>query len=223
MLREINNESKRDAITALVVGVALTILAIQIDKYLTFTPFHLIFQTFQWQVGPRDIAHMIGLAGFTVTLWYFLRSFTSRLLIVLNIMMAVSAAFSVSLDSAENDWLYKIAGISAYELAGNILPIFLLACVLLGLAAWKTPRLLGPRSALIFSCLTLVVATAIWEFYVQPFDNVYGAAPRGWIEKAQVVCDLVGIFIGYLIVKTIRTPIAQVQPSVAGQKNSHEE
>jgi hypothetical protein len=195
----------REEIIALAIGLALMIFAVQLDKHVTFTPFHLLANSREWQVGPRDIAHLFGMAGFTVAVWYFLRSFTNWFLILFNTVITVAVVSLLSLERGEHDWLYEIAGVSAYSLVADVLPYFILVCILLGLAAWKTPRLLGQVPTLWFSCLALIITTAVWELYVQPFDNVYGDKPRGWVEKAQVCCDLVGIFVGYLIVQAIRT------------------
>ncbi|MFW0757730.1 hypothetical protein ACN1C3_23875 [Pseudomonas sp. H11T01] len=193
----------RRQLLALVMGVALLILAITLNRALTFTPFHLIGLSREWWVGPREIAHMIGLTGFTVAAWYFISSFASRRLIATNIAITVAVVVGLASSWPEDGWLYDVFGVTTFELAVSLSPIYLGAWALFGLIAWKTPSLLRPKPALMSSCLVLVMTTALWELYIQPFDNVYGGPPRGWIEMAQVLCDLVGILFGALIVQRI--------------------
>ena len=189
----------RREIFALVLGAVLLLLSIRLNSSLDFTPVYLVGQRREWEIGPREIAHLVGLAGFTVMVWYLISSFASKRLIALNLALTVCVGAGLALTWPEYDLLYDLLGLNTLEIA-RMSPIYVAAWMLLLLVAWKTPNLLFPVPALLSACGVLVATTAFWELYVQPFDNVYGKPPRGGIEMGQVVFDLVGVLIGALIV-----------------------
>lgn len=190
----------RREILALVLGMALLLLSIKLNRSLEFTPFYLIGQRREWEVGPRELAHLIGLAGFTVMVWYFIRSFAYKRLVAINLAMMVSVAVAAAITWPEHDLLFDLLGLNALAVALKLMPILLSGWIWCTFMAWKTPNLVKPLPALVSSCLVIVATTALWEFYVQPFDNVYGGPPRGWIEMGQVVFDFIGVLIGALLV-----------------------
>jgi hypothetical protein len=190
----------RQELLALVLGMALLLLSIKLNKALDFTPFYLIGNRREWEIGSREIAHLVGLAGFTVMVWYFIRSFAYKRLVAINLAMMVSVAVAAALAWPEHDLLFDLLGVNALEVAFKLMPILLSGWIWCAFIAWKTPNLVKPLPALVSSSLVLVATIALWEFYVQPFDNVYGGPPRGWIEKGQVVFDFVGVLVGALIV-----------------------
>lgn len=190
----------RRELLAMLLGMALLLLSIKLNWALDFTPFYLIGQRREWEVGPREIAHLIGLSGFTVMVWYFIRSFAYKRLVAINLAMMASIAVAAVLAWPEHDLLFDLLGVNGLEVAFKLVPILMSGWIWCGFMAWKTPNLVKPLPALVSSSLVVVATIAFWEFYVQPFDNVYGGPPRGWIEIAQVIFDVVGVLIGALIV-----------------------
>jgi hypothetical protein len=184
---------------ALVLGMGLVLLSIRLDKSLHFAPIYLIGQQREWMVGPREIAHVVGVAGLTVAVWYFIRSFAFKRLIALN--LALTAFLAVVLVQAwpEHDYLYDYLRITGLQFFFDS-PIIVAAWVFCGFFAWKFPEMFRPLPPLVAACGILIATTAVHEFYAQPFVTVYGEPPRGWVEVVQVGCDLVGILIGALIV-----------------------
>lgn len=185
---------------ALVIGVVLVVFAVYLDKNWNFDEFHLVWHSREWLVGAREINHMIGLTGFTISLWYFITSFSSKLLIVINLLITLTIALAIAFIRPEENWFFDFSGVSREELWSTIMPIYIFLCMMLGLAAWKTPNFLRPVPVLVISCGGLIFATLVWECYVQPFNNVYGRDPRGWIEFSQVLFDLLGIGAAALII-----------------------
>ncbi|CAD0264225.1 membrane hypothetical protein [Pseudomonas veronii] len=185
----------RCEIQALLVGVALLLLSLYVDKSLTLAPFYLVGQSQEWLVGRREIAHLIGLAGLTVSAWYFLRSFNFKYLVLTNIAVAAVLIGVLAWKRPDHDWAYDLLGVTPLELAFNS-PIYLGVGVFCGFLAWKTPTLTQPTPALICACLALVVNSVFWELYVQPFHNANDHPARGWVEIAQFLCDVLGITLG---------------------------
>lgn len=190
----------RHKLLALVIGVALVMLAVYLDKHWAFNSFYLIGHMREWMVGAREINHMIGLFGLALALWYFIISFSSRRLVATNLVITLVGAVVIMLTNAENNWLFNVFGISRSGLLCDLSPIYIGMWVLLGLVVWRTPNVLRPVPALVGSCGALVLTTVVWECYVQPFNNVYQKDPRGWIEWSQVFFDLGGIGAAALII-----------------------
>ncbi|MBU4633478.1 hypothetical protein [Pseudomonas chlororaphis] len=181
-------------------GVTLIMLAIKLNRFLTFDPIYLVGQRREWLVGPREIAHLIGIAGCTVGGWYFISSFASKLLICWNLALTVAFVVGVASMGPESQWLYDAFGITPLELYVNLSTIYLGAWIWLALTAWAVPNMLRFRPALIISCIFMVVTIGLWELYTQPFVHVYDGPARGWIQASQVACDLLGVLVGALLV-----------------------
>ncbi|MNR49602.1 hypothetical protein D3C85_1690000 [compost metagenome] len=61
-----------------------------------------------------------------------------------------------------------------------------------------------PAPALVIAVVGSILMSLIWEGVTQNLSNVYDGPARGFIQGAQITCDMIGITLGALVVAYIQ-------------------
>lgn len=187
----------------LALGAALIIFATWFSTYVKFEP--IVFSGDQWAFGPREVAHLFGFMGCVLTVWFCGNSFdTSSTMLVSLSMGAIGIGLVVFAIFAPKE-IKALFNSKAVEAFLYVLLYYLLGCW----SAWciriQSHWVFQPRRILIISSLFLALISVGWEVYTQPFDNVYLKASRDYVQFSQILCDFVGIAVGFSLVNlTIR-------------------
>lgn len=182
-------------------GAALIISASWFSSYVVFAP--IILSGDEWSFGSREVAHLFGFMGCVLAIWFCGNSFATRSTLFVSLLMGVLGMGMVVL------YRYaprEIKGLIGPHAAKTFIELLYYYCV-----AWLSGCLLRkqtlwpfqPRRVLIITALVLMLISIGWEIYTQPFEHVYHKAPRGYVQFAQVLCDFVGIAIGFGVVNSV--------------------
>lgn len=207
-------------LVAFVLGGGLLLAALYLDKHYRFTPIYLVSGMKEWLIGHREVAHLIGMSGGVLFSWYFLSSFAHRSLIIFNAAATLVIAALVIFEFPYQGWSFDLFGMTAFEIGVNGTPLIFGVWALLSLIAYQTPNLLRPWPSLAAICAAFLVNVAYWEVCHQPFESVYGEAPRGWIEYGQVCFDIVGVMAGAGAVAVIASALKKMKAGLGKDKAS---
>lgn len=186
-----------------ILGFCALSLAIYFNDVLSFDPYYLIGQSEAWAFGPREGAHFFGMMAGPMIGWAYLTSFATRkslqttlaLVVLLYVWMFVcgkgpEAVTSYMGREIVRQFIWPIV----------LLPFVSVICFGISKGARE---LINPLPALLATCVPLAIWSIGWEIIEQPFFNVYGAAPRGWIQFSQVISDFAGMGLGSVVVLSV--------------------
>lgn len=186
----------------LVLGGMIVLFAISFSSHASFTGFHLM-EGPAWFIGPRAVAHLIGFIGVVMGIWFFMNSFAEKATLRLNLALGSLLPLITLAYFWGPDMLREQIGLENALLALHWIPLYLAACYCAFMMKKLSPRLIAPRGALVVSGLTALVISFYWELFQQRFIDVYGNAPRDYLQFGQILCDLGGIAIGCALVALI--------------------
>lgn len=185
----------------LALGAALITFATWFSIYVRFTP--LVLGGVEWSIGPREVAHLLGFMGCVLAVWFCGNSFATRSTMLVSLWMgAIGIGLVVCASFAPRE-IKDLVNLKAYEAFLFILMYYLGGCFVGYKIRKDSHWLFQPRRILIITALCLSLASIGWEVYTQPFEHVYQKPPRGYVQFSQVLCDFVGIAIGYTVVNSI--------------------
>jgi uncharacterized membrane protein YwzB len=183
----------------LVLGAALIIFSTWFSIYVHFEP--IVLSGDEWTFGPREVAHLIGFMGCVLTIWFCGNSFATRSTMLVSLSMGAVGIGLVVIAAFAPREIKDLFNPKAVEASLWVLYYYLVGCG----AAWGIQKKISqwvfqPRRMLVITALLLALISIGWEVYTQPFEHVYQKPPRGYVQFAQVLCDFVGIAIGYTVV-----------------------
>lgn len=161
------------------------------------------FDSNAWAYGPREFVHFIGFIGFVMSVWAFLMSFgedSPAYQRVLPVAVSVSGILALWVG---NEQAVEYFGYGETKAALYLLFILLGLCVLLFILRGYSPGILKAKRALVITVTINGGLSLFWELIAQPLFDVYGRDPRGYVQFAQVSCDITGILIGAFIVLAV--------------------
>lgn len=186
----------------LVLGTMILLFAISFQSQATFAGFQ-VMDGPAWFIGPRAVAHMIGFIGLTMCLWFFVISFAEKTTLRINLTLgSLLPIFGLAYFCGPEIFQEKIGNFHAL-LSLQMTSIYLAACYFVYAMKKLTPRILTPKGALVTAMWGCVGVSLYWEVVQQRFIDVYGDAPRDYIQFGQILCDLTGIFIGCALVALV--------------------
>jgi hypothetical protein len=188
-------------LAVLALGAALITFATWFSICVSFTP--IVLSGDDWSFGPREVAHLFGFMGCVLTVWFCGNSFATRSTMRISLWMgAIGIGLVVCASFAPRE-IKSLINLKEFEAYLYVLLYYLVGCF----AGWSIRQqshwLFQPRRILIITALFLALASISWEVYTQPFEHVYQRPPRGYVQFAQVLCDFVGIVVGYTLVNSI--------------------
>lgn len=187
----------------LALGAALIAFATCFSIYVHFEP--IVISGDEWTFGPREVAHLIGFMGCVLTLWFCGNSFATRSTMLVSLsMLAIGIGLVVIAIFAPRE-IKDLFNTKAVEASLWVLLYYLMGCGV----AWHIQKssqwIFQPRRMLSIAAIFLALISIGWEVCTQPFEHVYQKPPRGYVQFAQVLCDFVGIAVGFALVNsTIR-------------------
>ena len=198
----------------LVLAGIIVLFAISFSSRASFAGFQLMDGP-AWFIGPRAVAHMIGFTGVVMGIWFFMNSFAEKATLRLNLALGSLLPVIALAGFCGPDMLQEQIGREKALLALHWTLLYLAACYCAWMMKKFSPRLIAPKGALVVSALTGVVISFYWELFQQRFVDVYGEAPRDYVQFGQILCDLTGIAIGCALVALFITRLKQqkIQPS----------
>lgn len=184
------------------IGCALILFAIWFSINITFPPFRLT-EGEQWAFGARAVAHLIGFAGMVMAGWFFIHSFSYMTSKTLHCLMGILFLGSMVLiwlatgtwRPVNPDIALLLCLMQLYALCG---------CAMAAVLRQHWPRLFEPAPALVIAVVGSILMSLLWEGVTQNLSNVYDGPARGFIQGAQISCDLFGITIGAMAVAYIQ-------------------
>lgn len=186
----------------LVLGVMIVLFAISFNSQANFAGFQ-VMDGPGWFIGPRAVAHMIGFIGLIMCFWFFFISFAEKTTLRINLALGSLLPIMGLAYFWGPEFLQEKIGNLHALLALQMTPIYLAACCWVYMMKKLTPRLITPKGALVTAMCGGVGVSLYWELLQQRFINVYGDAPRDYIQFGQILCDLTGIAIGCALVALI--------------------
>ncbi|WP_448108851.1 hypothetical protein [Pseudomonas azerbaijanoccidentalis] len=182
-------------------GAALIIFATWFSSYVVFSP--IILSGDEWSFGPREVAHLLGFMGCVLAVWFYGNSFATRSTLFVSLLMGVLGMGMVVLYRYAPREIKDLIGSHAAKTFIELLYYYCVVCLSGCLLRKKTHWPFQPRRVLIITALILMLISFGWEVCTQPFEHAYRKAPRGYVQFAQVLCDFVGIAIGFVVVSGI--------------------
>lgn len=182
-------------------GAALIISATWFSSYVVFAP--IILSGDEWSFGPREVAHLFGFMGCVLAVWFCGNSFATRSTLFVSLLMGVLGMGMVVLYRYAPREIKDLIGPHAAKTFIELLYYYCVTCLSGCLIRKQTHWPFQPRRVLIITALVLMLISISWEVCTQPFEHVYHKAPRGYVQFAQVLCDFVGIAIGFRVVNSI--------------------
>lgn len=186
----------------LVLGMMILLFAISFQSQATFDGFQ-VMDGPAWFIGPRAVAHMIGFIGLTMCFWFFVISFAEKTTLRINLALSSLLPIMGLAYFCGPEILQEKIGYFHALLALQMTPIYLAACYLVYAMKKLTPRIITPKGALVTAMWVGAGVSLYWEVVQQRFIDVYGEAPRDYIQFGQILCDLTGIFIGCALVALV--------------------
>lgn len=188
-------------LAVLALGAALICFAIWLSSYVAFAP--IILWGDEWAFGPREVAHLFGFVGCVLAVWFCGHSFANTSNMIVTMMIgAVGIGLVVYMCFAPRA-LKDLISNNAIEAFLYVLYYYLIGCIMGFWLRQQTLWPLQPRRMLIMTSLVLAITSIGWEVYTQPFEHVYQHSPRGYVQYAQVLCDFLGIAIGFWLVNIV--------------------
>lgn len=178
------------------------LFAISFDTQANFAGFQ-IMDGPAWFIGPRAVAHMIGFIGLIMSFWFFFISFAEKITLRMNLALGSLLPIIGLAYFWGPEFLQEKIGYLHALLALKLTPIYLAAFYWVYMSKKLTPRLITPKGALVTAMYGGVGGSLYWELLQQRFIDVYGDAPRDYIQFGQILCDLTGIAIGCALVALI--------------------
>lgn len=187
-----------------VLGAVLVAMGITIATSHSFSTYYPIGSSPAWGFGPRELAHVVGFSGCTLGGWALIRTFRTPAGRAANLMVALSGLSGSPMLLWGPDWLLTAMGSGLrYFLLTVAIPFYLLGTLMMRQYVKDCPALAQPVPATLMSAIGLFLWSVCWELGIQPFGNVYGGPPRGYIQWAQVLCDCIGILVPTVLVLVI--------------------
>ena len=178
------------------IGCALILFSIWFSINVTFPPVQLT-EGEAWVFGPRAAAHLIGFAGILMAGWFFINSFSymsSKALIIFTATLSMSLL--VVLWLASGTW--GLIRPDVAKLVCIMLIYALGACGMASILRRHWPKVLEPAPALLIAVVGSLCMSLDWEGITQNLSNVYDGPARGFMQGAQITCDMLGITLGAL-------------------------
>lgn len=180
----------------LVLGCVLILFATWFLDHVAF-PSVQLFHGDGGEIGPREVAHLIGFAGCVLGLWFGINSFASKTMLYLYAALGGLGVCVLLLYFFGGDGAQVFFGYPRMLIA--LLPIYVAGFVVLCMVRQLTPRLLEPKPALFIAVLVTLAMSGVWELAIQRFSDVYGEKPRDYVQQAQLACDMTGILLGWAL------------------------
>lgn len=185
----------------LALGAALIIFATWFSSYVAFEP--IVISGEEWSFGPREVAHLFGFMGCVLALWFFGNSFAAWPTMIVTLLIGAIGIGLVVFYGIAPRGIKNMIDPNAAETFLYVLYYYLLGCFSGCCIRKQSHWLLQPRRMLIIAALVLAATSMGWEVYTQPFEHVYHKAPRHYVQLAQVLCDFVGIAVGFKLVNSL--------------------
>lgn len=185
----------------LALGAALIIFATWFSSYVAFEP--IVLSGEEWSFGPREVAHLFGFMGCVLALWFFGNSFAAWPTMIVTLLIGTIGIGLVVLYGIAPREIKDLIDPNAAETFLYVLYYYLLGCFAGCCIRKQSHWLIQPRRMVIIAALVLVATSTGWEVYTQPFEHVYHKAPRHYVQLAKVLCDFVGIAVGFRLVNSL--------------------
>ncbi|WP_455885698.1 hypothetical protein [Pseudomonas spelaei] len=158
----------------------------------------------RWLVGRRELVHFVGFIGCALFGWSLARSLTISFLRRAQTYMAIIATLWFMLAKYPPNFIGIDLAIVLNSLRDEMLIYGVLVGV--GLLVWRlAPRLLKSSESLFVVALVLLTISLAWELVCQPLFGFLRSPDRTGLDAAQIIIDLLGITVGVLVVKKIRS------------------
>lgn len=178
-------------------GYTLVFIAICISYFLKFKITHYINQ--------REIAHFIGFIGVTILFYIYLSIYVDKVFFKIINLVHIPIALLVFLTTSLN---LKLMNVFVIKSLGIISIAYFLLVAMYFFYFMINVQHSKYKKNLIKNSATLSILIVVWwELFKQPMITVYGGPPRGYIQWAQVIIDLLGIFIATLILLKFKTDL----------------
>lgn len=188
-------------LAVLALGTALIIFATWFSSYVAFEP--IVLSGEEWSFGPREVAHLFGFMGCVLAVWFFGNSFAAWPTLIVTLLNGAIGIGLVMFYGIAPREIKEMIDPNAAETFLYVLYYYLLGCFAGCCIRKQSHWLIQPRRMLIIAALVLATISIGWEVYTQPFEHVYHKAPRHYVQLAQVLCDFVGITIGFRLVNSL--------------------
>ena len=156
-----------------------------------------------WFLSPyisREIAHFIGVLGFPFIAYLYALMFLENSNIKIQVISVIAMYLLVS-------FLIGFKGIAI--IGFNYLTPFGCFFLLVVIAKSRVLKLNSTRGVIITCTLLSILPSIGWELVVQPFIDVYGSGPRGYVQWCQFAIDLCAVLIGGLSIGIIQKNYVQ--------------